>query len=306
MIFPGTTPVALPSGRSAPCVQVNRCEMDQNSYRAHSPKVCSFQLPKVSNFQLPLTSVWLGAAYELDGDKESAYRAYGIAARRLSNSITLPRPKRRKADQTNRHELSAFGKSLNDLLSYPQGAKFEGVFGQLVDTLAQIDTGTPNQAEAGLRQLGELLGFTATRPDNDEGTGPDVLWLDEEQQRMIGFELKTDKGSPAKYFKKDINQGHGHLEWMKHNYGEYSCLGLLFVGADGTVDDQASPSETMGLCLPQGVVNLRQRVLALIEDFRKMVPIERLAHISKESEETKWDITELVQALWVKDMSALT
>ena len=55
MIFPGTTPVALPSGRSAPCVQVNRCEMDQNSNRAHSPKVCSFQLPKVSNFQLPLT-----------------------------------------------------------------------------------------------------------------------------------------------------------------------------------------------------------------------------------------------------------
>ena len=55
MTFPGTTPVALPSGRSAPCVQVNRCAMDQNSNRAHSSKVCSFQLPKVSNFQLPLT-----------------------------------------------------------------------------------------------------------------------------------------------------------------------------------------------------------------------------------------------------------
>ena len=186
-------------------------------------------------------SVWLGAAYELDGDIDSAYRAYGVAARRLNNSITLPRPKVHKAGQADKHDLSAFGKSLNDLLSYPQGAKFEGVLGQLVDTLAHIDTGTSNQAEAGLRQLGELLGFTATRPDNDEDTGPDVLWLDEEQQRMIGFELKTDKSSPAKYFKKDINQGHGHLEWMNQNYGEYLCLGLLFVGPDGTVDGQANP-----------------------------------------------------------------
>lgn len=265
-------------------------------------------IDKIATYDSKLSgwhSVWLGAAYELDGDKESAYRAYGIAARRLSNSITLPRPKGRNAEQTDKHELSAFGKSLNDLLSYPQGAKFEGVFGQLVDTLALIDTGTPNQAEAGLRQLGELLGFAATRPDNDEGTGPDVLWLDEEQQRMIGFELKTDKSSPAKYFKKDINQGHGHLEWMNQNYGEYHCLGLLFVGPDGTVDGQANPSDAMGLCLPHGVVELRQRVLAQIEDFRKLVPIERLAQISKESEETKWDITELVEALWVKDMSAL-
>lgn len=250
-------------------------------------------------------SVWLGAAYELDGDKDSACRQYGVAARRLNNSITLPRLKGHKFDQTGKHELSGFGKSLNDLLSYPQGAKFESVFGQLVDSLALMDTGTTNQAEAGLRQLGELLGFTATRPDNDEGTGPDVLWLDEEQQRMIGFELKTDKDSPAKYFKKDINQGHDHLEWMSRNYGEYHCLGLLFVGPDGTVDSRANPSETMGLCLPQGIVELRQRVLALIEDFRKLVPIERLAHISKESEKSKWDIKKLVDALWVKDLSVL-
>ena len=95
--------------------------------------------------------------------------------------------------------------------------------------MARIETGTPNQAEAGLRRLGELLGFAATRPDNDEGTGPDVLWLDEEQRGMIGFEVKTDKKIPATYFKKDISQGHDHLEWMNQRFGDYASLGLLFV-----------------------------------------------------------------------------
>jgi hypothetical protein len=63
-----------------------------------------------------------------------------------------------------------------------------------------------------VRALGELFGFTATRPDNDEGTGPDVLWRDDAKPRQLGFELKTDKDDPATYFKKDVSQGHDHLE----------------------------------------------------------------------------------------------
>lgn len=250
-------------------------------------------------------SVWLGGTFELDGDTNSAYRAYRVAEQRLTSSITLPKSKSHSTHQIEGPELSAFGRSLTDLLSYPQGAKFERAISELVDTLARIDTGTPNQAEAGLRRLGELLGFTATRPDNDEGTGPDVLWLDEEQEQMIGFELKTDKSSPGQYFKKDINQGHGHLAWMSQYFGDYSCLGLLVVGPDGLMDGKANPSDNMGLCLPQGIVNVRQRVLALIEDLRKMTPNARLAHISKESEETQWSMQELVKELWEKDLSAL-
>ena len=68
------------------------------------------------------------------------------------------------------------------------------------------------QAEAGVRALGELLGLIATRPDNDGGTGPDVLWCDDAKPRQRGFELKTDKHDPATYFEKDISQGHDHLE----------------------------------------------------------------------------------------------
>ena len=250
-------------------------------------------------------SVWLGAAYELDGDKDAAYRAYGIAMRRLNRSMTLPRPLGLGAKDAASYDFNEFGKSLKDLLSYPQGAKFEGELKKLTDTLALIDTGTPNQAEASVRQLGELLGFKAIRPDNDEGTGPDVLWLDEAQPRMIGFELKTDKDDPATYFKKDISQGTDHLEWMEQTYGEYTSLGLVYIGPDGSVDAKANPSGEMGLCLPQSVVALRDRLIALIEDLRKETPIERLTLISKVTEEKQWDIEALLNEFWAKDMTNL-
>lgn len=250
-------------------------------------------------------SVWLGATYELNGDKESAYRAYGLAMRRLNRSMTLPSPFGLVSKKVVSRDLNEFGKSLNDLLSYQEGTKFENVLQELTATLALIDIGTPNQAEAGMRQLGELLGFTAIRPDNDEGTGPDVLWLDEVQPRMIGFELKTDKNNPAKYFKKDISQGHDHLQWMEQTYRGYSPLGLLYIGPDGSMDTKANPSDRMALCLPQSVGALKDRITALIEDLRKQTPIERLVKIGEISVENQWDMESLLLELRDKAMTAL-
>ena len=249
--------------------------------------------------------VWLGAAHELDGDKDAACRAYAAALRRLSRNITLPRISGLGNEEADSNSFNEFGKSLRELFSYPDGVKFESVLLKLTSALALIDTGTPNQTEAGVRQLGEILGLKAIRPDNDVGTGPDVLWLDEEQLRMIGFELKTDKKDPAEYFKKDISQGHDHLVWMEKNYGDYNSLGLLYVGPDGSVDAKANPSDKMGLCLLQSVVALKKKVIALIEDLRKQTHIMRLKHISKITEENQWDFKVLRDELWTKDMTDL-
>ena len=250
-------------------------------------------------------AVWLGAAYELDGDKDAAYRAYGVAMRRLNRSMTLPRPCGPHRKGGDSRDWNEFGASLRDLLSFPEGARFEAELKKQTDMMALIDTGTPNQTEAGVRQLGELLGFNATRPDNDEGTGPDVLWLDEAESRMIGFELKTDKSDSATYFKKDISQGHDHLEWMRQTYEKYTSLGLLYIGPLGSLDAKANPSDKMGLCLPQTVINLRNRVLALIEALRKQTPIERVALISETTEEDQWETEALLRELWNENMCNL-
>lgn len=250
-------------------------------------------------------AVWLGATYELDGDQDAAHRTYGVAMRRLNRSMTLPRPSRRPKEGGDSRDLNAFGTSLRDLLSFPEGVRFESELRRQTDMMALIDTHKPNQAEAGVRQLGELLGFSAIRPDNDEDTGPDVLWLDEVKSRMIGFELKTNKKDPVTYFKKDISQGHDHLEWMRRTYEEYTSLGLLYVGPMGSLDAKANPSEKMGLCLLQTVLGLRNRVLALIEDLRRKIPIERIAFISEMTEENQWDTEALMNELWNENMSNL-
>ncbi|MDG5488874.1 DEAD/DEAH box helicase family protein [Sphingomonas sp. BGYR3] len=247
-------------------------------------------------------ALWLGAAFEREGDKEAARAAYGHAMRRLGNGMTLPRPTPSAGGKTI-PEMNAFGRSLQGLLRYSHGNKFEAEVEKIAQALALIDHGDPRQAEAGVRALGELLGFTATRPDNDGDTGPDVLWRDDATPRQLGFELKTDKNDPATYFKKDISQGHDHLEWMAQTYPDYDILGLAFVGPAGKAHAQANPSADMSLCQPSALAALRDELLALIEDLRKHTPMERLIAIGKETEDNRWDIEAIFKRLEPKPMS---
>jgi hypothetical protein len=248
-------------------------------------------------------AVWLGAAFDREGDKDSALISYGHAMRRLGGSMTLPRPGHGRVEKSHGPSLNGFGRSLQGLLSYSHGNKFEAELAKLSRTVAMIDEGDPKQAEVGVRMLGELLGFTATRPDNDEGTGPDVLWRDEAKPRQFGFELKTDKKTLATYFKRDVSQGHDHLEWMERSHSGYALLGLAFVGPEGSVHAKANPSEAMSLCKVSSLTALRDEVLALIEDLRKHTPMERVIAISKETERDCWDLEAILKRLALRPLT---
>jgi hypothetical protein len=69
-------------------------------------------------------ALWLGAAFEREGDKEAARTAYGHAMRRLGNGMTLPRPAA-SIGEKKLPEMNAFGRSLQGLLRYSHGNKFE-------------------------------------------------------------------------------------------------------------------------------------------------------------------------------------
>src|SRR5262249_32663297 len=105
-------------------------------------------------------AVWLGAAFDREGDKDSALISYGHAVRRLGGSMTLPRPGHGRVEKSLGPKLNGFGRSLQGLLIYFHGNKFEAELAKLTKTVAMIDKGDPKQAEVGVRMLGELLGFT--------------------------------------------------------------------------------------------------------------------------------------------------
>ena len=279
--------------RGQPSLAREEMEKSISKTRSHDKKLAGWHY------------VWIGATYSYQGDKESAYECYKTAMQ-CNQSLKLPRkPSRSGVRSDSSENFNNFGESLLKFLNYHPIKKFWHEIDKFKDDLNKFEILSSNQSEERVRRLGELLGFVATRPDNDSKTGPDVLWRDEIKKKLIGFELKTDKKAPAVYNKHDISQGHDHLQWIKNFHPEFVNLGLLIVGPDGVVIRAANPPSKMGLCLTTELVKLYRYLIAQVEDIHGKTPLERIEEIKKVTDEEKWGIEALFEELNYRDMKEL-
>lgn len=250
-------------------------------------------------------TVWLGAALEYEGDIDSARLAYRRAMSRLGTMMVLPRGAGVGSTAVLGDDASLFARNIDRLVGLTSNDHFQRELTRARSQLIDLDGATSQQMEEATRALGELLGFAATRPDNDVGTGPDVLWTDEPSATCLAFELKTDKDDPATYWKREIGQGHDHLTWVADNYAACFCLGLLYVGPDGDVEARGNPSEAMWRCSPSSLVELRDQLFALINDLRRSLPLERSGKTRESCDDRSWEISALFERLKDKQMREL-
>ena len=245
--------------------------------------------------------VWLGAAYDLEGDSHSARRAYVQAMDRLGNYMTLPKPLQ-QVNVSGEQEMNPFGHSLKAILLRLSGDKFTSELNKIENSLSYIiDGSNTNRAEEATRILGELLGFSSIRPDNDDGTGPDCLWLDDSNMLQLGFELKTGKFN-GRYPKREIDQSLDHLSWMKNNYPDHVVVGLIIVGPDGEVSERANPAPEMSLCFPSSMESLRDELIALVDDLRSTTQSNMEARISTVSRDERWTLMKISKRLEDKNL----
>ncbi|WP_108802171.1 DEAD/DEAH box helicase family protein [Aquimarina sp. Aq107] len=90
--------------------------------------------------------------------------------------------------------------------------------------------------EKTLKELGELLGFKASRPEKDSKEGCDVLWFSDDYTFVI--EAKSEKLPENKISKSDVEQLYHSLEWFNDKYiynGE--IIGVSFQPNNRKYDD---------------------------------------------------------------------
>ncbi|RYF51884.1 MAG: helicase [Cytophagaceae bacterium] len=251
-------------------------------------------------------SVWLASTYEAAGDTQTAIAHYKKARARLSPWLNVPY--KNEFDQ----QADAEGGKTNlqkKLLSVnnhgPQS------LGNLVDRLkAQARTLTDpvqpfNVKEEALRLFGELIGFSASRPDSELGSGPDVIWKDEETQTLLAFELKTEKNDPADYSKKEVGQAHNHLQWLKDNDAEYASNGLLIVGPGGICRSDASPSAELFLVETKILAEVLRSFVAKIDDTRGGTAMERWTSLNELGGLAEWQLPGLFSRLALTPLASL-
>ena len=247
-------------------------------------------------------SIWLGACYEKEGDVESARLAFRRAKQRLGINVALPLGTIPE-NSAGMGPAGPFAILVERMVSLTSQDSFRRELKLLEQRLADLNGASPRQMEEAVRSLGEALGFDATRPDNDVGTGPDVLWISPTNAQCLAFELKTDKEEPASYNKRDIGQAHDSMSWVAGQTNDLACLGLIFIGPDGRCSGEANPSEEMWLCPPTQLAAVRDSLIAMITDIRNALPIERAHKTNDACNQACWSLANLANRLKQKRLS---
>ncbi len=87
-----------------------------------------------------------------------------------------------------------------------------------------VPESTSNQFEEAMKQLGELLGFKAERPEKiygGDGGAPDIIWLLNEKSAFV-IEVKSKKKPENPLTKEELGQLLSSSEWFKKNYKSFS------------------------------------------------------------------------------------
>ena len=185
--------------------------------------------------------LWLGYALECSGDIETAHALYQQAHAGQRNIPAYKSESSSAPDTRLPAQVIAAGR-----LFELTGDGRVVVPRSLERDLLYLDgSGTPKQTEEALRCLGQYLGFPSTRPDNEHGTGPDVLWIFPDK---TGFcvDAKTDKAATSVYRKEEFGQLSDHIQWVRDNT-EVQKMISGFVGPELPVSDSANPPEGVKL-----------------------------------------------------------
>ena len=205
-------------------------------------------------------SLWLGWAFSLVGDDESAGAQYTRAHANQRSIPPLPREWTSQPGDVVPDQVKAVAELMTEA---PDGSV--NVPSRMRLELAPLDgTGTVRQTEEAVRALGQYLGVQASRPDNDNGTGPDVLW-EIGEGTAICMELKTEKLDTSQYKKADIGQLSDHIQWVKENTTAEKIL-PVFIGPHLPVSRRANPTPEMVVVELSELDELGERLTSAVTD----------------------------------------
>lgn len=217
-------------------------------------------------------NLWNGLALFLDGDEADARYHFARSYSQLGNNLIVDSRIGDAAAPDMSGETSQI-KNVAQLMDLSQEA-FEKRLREIEASLSGLNDGTPNQMEESVRRLGEVIGFASRRPDNEDGTGPDVVWSDLDEKVSLGLELKTDKGVGSEYSKKEIAQTLDHNEWLAKD--DFESFGTVIIGSASRVSSKANPSSEIHFSTTAPLIALRDRWIGAVRELRRHAKDKRL------------------------------
>lgn len=204
---------------------------------------------------------WQGCAADWNGEDIQATRAFLAAA---NERVELGRPLTSAGTIVSGESVTpgAQAKAIAKLFASNRG-KFQS---RLQAVVADLTYGPEtNKTEQALRELGDMLGLQASRPDKEKKTGPDVLWRCTNQNSGAALECKSDKKPTSQYQKvDDIGQFDDHIRHLERTHPGERFYKVI-VGRKLPVSSNANPPDDLLIIPLEQFIELANRLKAMFE-----------------------------------------
>jgi hypothetical protein len=250
-------------------------------------------------------NIQIGHTYEIEGDSEAAAKQYAEAKSRTTYNIPLPIPKTSQSAAKEQEPKNPFHLKLLEIFNNDvrfqndRIDKYERAIKPLFDASASY-----NQHEEAARMLGELLGFDASRPEQEaeDPSTLDVLWLAPKAKQAILIEMKTKKLADSPINLGEVGQALQHIEWAKSNARGAATLGLIIVGGSPSCTKETAPSADIWVSDVAAFQRLFDEFTQTLRALQRLSPLERYAEISAIVQRPEWQPPAIFEKLRGKQL----
>ena len=124
--------------------------------------------------------------------------------------------------------------------------------------------------EKALQEIGTLLGYVSTRPDNQYKSGPDNLWEYSNNHYLL-FECKSEKiQSSVEITKDEIGQMSNHIAWFKENYGRGVDVKYIFIHPVTVISKLANIDEEIYSVNRESLEKFKDNIRGFVQEFERI------------------------------------
>ena len=248
-------------------------------------------------------NLWIGATLEADGRPHLAHAHYRTAKSRLRLEMDLPIDP--EDDLTGAGDYNSSSVGALWALSKTSSRIFRREKDKVSERVAHAagPASTTSGSEEAYRALGSFCGLDASRPDQETGAGPDVLWMDTITNEAISFELKTGKLDNSELSKKEVGQSHNHIQWISDNKPDVRLIRHFIVGKELTVSRFGNPDHSWCLSEPHEAVSFAAAFIAEAERLRNLGADQRMGALDNLSADGSWSLEAMASRLCTKKIT---
>jgi hypothetical protein len=197
------------------------------------------------------------ARVQFGTDRDEASR---IQRKAFAQSPRLLRPPPVRAAKT---RDAATGAAADRVLKWYSGfAEGQGAVAHVTDGLGDLRFGVAHSVfEDAVELVGQVIGAQSTRPERDEGEGPDNLWRWKDDNLVIECKSKSDAPSISK---RNLGQITMSTSWFEREFPSNPATPIMIVD---TTQSDVEPDQRLLVVTSDGLAEIKKRVLSFVKQL---------------------------------------